>query len=233
MIEKIVEDKRLLVMYIVVIGMLAFGITYASLPDLVSNYLTVNNLRVDEEAYGDTFFDASELFFVPVLDSEVDKSNSSVIYIDFWVGGNVVNDVDNIIYDIALVDLEVDCELVSPYLKWMLVKNGEVVSGGSFSNTFDTINDGRLVLTPIQQDLVEFSKDKSSYDYYEFYMWLSDSYQGSDLSNYNQNSDQGSLLGRKLKGKIEIELYGGSKKLLVRNPLDEIDRESCISDKEL
>lgn len=228
MINKIVEDKRLLIIYIIVIALLVFGITYASMPELTSNYLVTNILRVDEDAYGETVFDSSELVFTPILDSNVSKDSNNVIYIDFFVGGSQLNSIDNIIYDIALVDLEIDCELLSPYLKWALVKNGELVSGGSFDYRFDTIKNGRLVLTPIQQDLVKYSEDKSTYDYYEFYVWISDSFQGSDLNQYSDEIEQNNLIGKTLKGKIEVELYGDTKRLLVRNPSDELDTNTCV-----
>ena len=41
--------------------------------------------------------------------------------------------------------------------------------------------------------------------------------------------DQTNLLGKKIKGKIEVELYGPGKKALVRKPSDELDSSTCIT----
>lgn len=218
---------------IVIIGMIVlflgvFFTTYASLSELESRGLLTKILRVDEAAYGKLSFDSSNLKFGPILDSDVSNSSDSVIHIDFRVGGSEENNVDEIIYDIALADLEVDCVLLSPYLKWRLFKNGEVISEGSLDYKFDTIKDGRLVLTPIQQDLKKYSKDKNTYDYYEFYMWISDSFQKENLEDYSDEIDQSYLMGKKIKGRIEIDLYGAGKKELVRNPSDELDTNTCI-----
>ena len=206
--------------------------TYATLSDLGENGLTTNILRIDEEAYGNLSFNSDNLNFGPILDNEVSNTNNSVIYLDFKVGGSKENDTDDIIYDIALVDLEVDCELVSPYLKWKLFKNGELVSDGSLDYKFDTIKNGRLVLTPIQQDLKKYSEDKTTYDYFEFYMWVSDSFQDNNLANYNNQVDQSYLMDKLIKGKIEVELYGGKKKELVRTPSEELDTNNCIVNNE-
>lgn len=226
--KKIVEDKRILVIYLIVIIFVVFGITYASKPDLFSNYVETSILRVDEEAYGSLTFDSSDIVLRPILDDDVKKDNSNIIYIDFRVGGSELNEIKNIIYDIALVDLEVDCDLLSPYMKWILVKNGDVISSGSLDYKFDTIKNGRLVLTPIQQDLKEYSENKETYDYYEFYMWISDSLQDPDLFNYANEPDQSSLVGKNIKGLIEVELYAETKKALVREPSDYVDTNSCI-----
>jgi hypothetical protein len=168
------------------------------------------------------------LQFSPILDSDVNEQKNNVIYIDFRVGGSKENNTDNIFYDVALANLEIDCELISPYLKWKLLKNGEFISEGSLDYKFDTIKDGRLVLTPIQQDLVGYSEDKNTYDYYQFYMWISDSYQGDNLLKYSNEIDQSNLMSKKIKGRIEVELSGGTKKTLTRNPSEELDRSTCL-----
>ncbi len=186
-------------------------------------------LRLDEDAYGNTVFDASSLTLRTILDKDSESSFGSVIYIPFYVGGNKDNDVDNAIYDIALQDLSVDCRLLSPYVKWKLKKNGDVISDGSLDYHFDTIKKGRLVLTNMQQDLIPYSEDRNKYDYFEFYLWLSDSCQEEDISLCTNPVYQNDLLGKKLSGKIEVELYGGEKKELVREPSETLDSSTCIS----
>lgn len=221
------KKSRIILLFIFVLVIIV-GFTYASLSGLGGSSIFTSVLRIDEEAYGLNRFNSDNLELIPILDNEVDRNSNNLIYIDFRVGGSELNDTDNIIYDIALVDLEVDCNLLSPYLKWRLVKNGENISEGSFDYKFDTIKEGRLVLTTIPQDLKPYSEDKFTYDYFQFYMWISDSYQEEGLLDYSNAIDQSSLMGKKLKGKIEVELYGGSKRELVRNPSEKIDIKTCI-----
>ena len=205
-----------------------FSSSYAA-----SNHPFVKNtvfstLKVDESAYGNTIFDTSKLDFRPVLDKDILTNVNNIISISFWVGGHQDNDTEEPIYDIALQDLEIDCNLLSPYLKWKLFKNGEELSSGSLDYKFDTIKNGRYVLTPIQQDLVSFNENKSLYDYYQFYMWLSDSCQEEDISLCRNSVDQSYLLNKKISGKIEVELYSKVKKELVRTPSDSLDYNTCI-----
>ena len=189
---------------------------------------TFSTLKLDEEAYGDTSFNADRINFRTILDKNVENNFDNVIYISFRVGGNEDNDAVLPSYDIALQDLKVDCELLSPYLKWKLLKNGEELSNGSFDYKFDTIKNGRLVLTPIQQDLVSYQLNKNAYDYYQFYLWLSDSCQEEDISLCKDVPTQENLLGKKLSGRIEVELYSQTKNELVRNPNEELDTSTCI-----
>jgi len=202
--------------------------TYATVTEITKKGVITKVIKIDEDAYGEFAFDSSNLNFTPMLDSEVSSLSNKVIYMNFRVGGSELNTAENIIYDIALVDLQVDCNLLSPYLKWQLFKNGKIISTGSLDYKFDTIKNGRLVLTPIQQDLKKFSEDKNTYDYYEFYMWISDSFQEEDLSNYNGEEEQNDLIGKRIKGKIEVELYGEEKSALVRTPSEELNTETCM-----
>ena len=103
-----------------------------------------------------------------------------------------------------------------------------LISEGSLDYKFDTIKKGRLVLTPIQQDLKKYSEDKNTYDYYEFYMWVSDSLQSENLLEYEEQELQNNLINKKLKGKIEVQLYGSAKKELVREPSEVLDTNTCI-----
>jgi hypothetical protein len=229
MINKILGDKRILTIYIVVICSLTVGFSYALNNVALGFNISTALIAVDDSAYGDTTFDSSNLNFIPILDSDVEISTYEVIRIDFMVGGASTNNASNIIYDIALVDLEVDCGLLSPYIKWKLVKNGTELSSGSLDYRFDKIVNGRLVLTNIQQSLPNYSEDKSGYHNYTFYMWFSDSCQESSLSSCVGKLDQTYLLDRSFSGKIEVELYTEGKKALVRRPSTTLDTSTCIS----
>lgn len=225
--------RRFFVLYAVVIILLIIGFTYALITDSLSFNTTTAMIGIDEAVYGSTTFDSSELDFKPILDSTVGTSSSenNVIQIDFNVRGASTNNAsDDIIYDIALNDLNVNCTLLSPYIKWKLIKNEtEETWTGSLDYKFDTIENGRLVLTSIQQDLPTSSED---YDQYTFYMWFSDSCQSSDLAtckSNNQLADQSALLAQNLAGKIEVELYTKSKKAIERNPSTTLDTSTCLS----
>ena len=182
-------------------------------------------MKLDEEAYGNTKFDSSLTKLTPILDKNINDNNS--IHIKFNVGGSKKNNTE-IIYDIALVNLSVDCELLSPYLKWKLIKNNNEEFTGSLDYRFDTIKDNRLVLTNIQQDLIPYNEDKTVYDHYDFYMWISDSCQEEDITLCKSHEEQTNLLNKVLSGKIEVELYGGTKTNVVREPREELNTSTCI-----
>lgn len=225
------QDKRIISIYLIVFALLIIGVTYALQSSSLAFQTSTALIQIDETAYGNTSFDSSNLEFKPILDSAVETSTNNVIKIEFKVGGAEANNANNIIYDIALNDLEVNCSLLSPYIKWKLLKNGTEISNGSLDYKFDTIADGRMVLTTIQQDLPDYNAtDKSQYDDYIFYMWFSDSCQSSDLStcvNNNQLEDQSAMINQNLSGKVEVELYTESKKELVRNPSSTLDTTLC------
>ena len=225
---KNIKDKRIVAIYVVVALLLALGLTYALVSSDILFNLTTGTVAIDDTAYGETTFDNSNLDMVPILDSEVESKTDNVIKIDFKVGGNSTNNNQNIIYDIALNDLKVNCKLLSPYVKWKLVKNGTSISNGSLDYKFDTIDQyGRLVLTDIQQDLPAYSSSQTGYDSYTFYMWLSDSCQNSDIGKCTSSTDQSSLMGQSISGKVEVELYTEGKKELTRKPSSSASSSMC------
>ncbi len=218
------------ILLFLILGFIIFFIltTFAIANPIQTNAFSTSIIEIDEKAYGPKIIDSSNLDFRPILDRDVETNLESVISISFNVGGGKKNNVDNIVYDIALVDLKIDCRLLSPYLKWKLVKNQNEVFEGSFDYRFDTIRDGRLVLTNIQQDLKKYSIDKNTYDHYDFYIWLSDSCQEENILSCAFFEDQTDLLNKKISGKIEIELYAETKKELVRLSSDKMDISTCV-----
>lgn len=206
--KKILKDKRIIFLYFITIIFLVIGVTYAISTNSQTFSVTSAVLKIDESIYGSTTFDNSNLEFRPILDSVVESSNDEVISIDFKVRGASSNNTAlQAIYDIALVDLEVDCDLLSPYIKWKLINE---VTNEEWTGDFGTniINsDGRMVLTDIQQELKGATE---SPDEYQFYMWFSDSCQSSDISQCTSAENQENLIGKNLSGKIEVELYNGN-----------------------
>lgn len=211
MIEKILKDKRILSLYIVVISFLFIGITYALGTYSMGISFNTALIRVDEEAYGNTTFDATNIDFKPIMDTDVETSLDNVIKIDFTVGGAEANNNSKIIYDIALADLEIHCDLISKYIKWKLIKDGTVISSSGNNGLDKGIKNQRLVLTENQIDLPNYSTTKSGYHNYTFYMWMSDSCQKSNLSECVGQTDQSSLIGKYFSGRIEVELYTKTK----------------------
>ena len=226
-VKKIFNNKFIIVIIIVAIIVVLFGISYAVSPDSLFKNITGEKISIDEEVYGSTVFDSQNVELIPILDEDFQKREDNVIHISFLIGGSKDNVVNNIIYDVALNDLEVDCSLISPYVKWKLLKNSYEISSGSLDYQFDTIKDGRLVLTNIQQDLPKYDKEQKNYDFYDFYLWISDNCQ-EDMEECFNLDGQDNLMGKVLKGKVEVELYASSKKKLVREPRNKKDISTCI-----
>lgn len=220
-------DKRIAYIYVVVIVVLLSGVTYALNPNSVALNITTGLIGIDEEYYGDTTFDSSDITLTPILDTEVETRLENVIKIDFTVGGASTNNANNIIYDIALVDFKIDCGLINEYFKWKLVKDGEVLYSNNF--TFDAIDNGRLVLTDTQLDLPGNSSTQEGYHNYSFYIWLSDSCQEDSIEDCNTTVDQNYLLGKMFSGKIEVELYTESKKVQERTSITSASTDSCVT----
>ena len=205
MFKKIIEDKRILSLYIIVICVLVIGVTYALGTYSMGLNITTGLIAVDASAYGKTSFDTSKIDFRPILDSEVTTNAENVIKIAFTVGGASTNNNDNIIYDIALADLQIHCNLISSYIKWKLLKDGTDLSSGSLDKG---IKDNRLVLTEEQFDLPDYNASKTGYHNYTFYMWMSDSCQSSNIKQCIDNeNDQTNLMGKYFSGRLEVELY--------------------------
>ena len=156
-------DKRIVVVYIITIALILLGVTYALTSSDISLAVSTANIDINYSDGSNGVLDTSNLKLYPILDNNVINNTSNVIRINFTVGGSS----NNVIYDISLKDLVIDNELLSKYVKWRLYKNKELISEGSLSPEFDTISDGRLVLTNIQQDL-------TTNDSYEFILWLSE-----------------------------------------------------------
>ncbi len=219
--------KKLGIFFACVLMGLVIGFSYAYQQKEIFQKMSGNVMGIDEDAYGDTNFDSKEVYLSPILDSEVEKRSDRAIAISFRVGGSKDNHISGIIYDVALMNLEVDCDLLSPDVKWKLVKNGKEISEGSLDYQFDTIVDGRMVLTNIQQDLVPYEESKENYDTYFFYLWLSDSCQEEDIQKCLSKREQKQLMQKKIKGKIEVELYVDNKFVLERKPQMKLDRTVC------
>lgn len=207
-------DKRMIAIYIIVIIGLVLGISYALNQSGISFSATSSKFKI---AYSSEF-DSSNLKFSPILDQNVEENVNNVIKITFRVGGEEENPDVETIYDVSLVDLEVDSILKSNYIKWKLIKNDKELSHGDFKDLKEST---RLVLTGTQQDLPKYNEAK---DEYIFYLWFSDSCQELNPTKCTESESQNQMLNKTLAGKIEVELYTGNKKnktiMLNLDPMD-------------
>ena len=210
------KNIRFISAMIVVIILGIFGISYA-LKVAPFNKIAVNiksanmdvNISYDSGVNGADISNSGNL--LPINDSLVTGptvSDSRVLKAKFYVTGNTSNP-ENSIYDVAIHDFNVDCELRTEDLKWRLYKNGTLLSSGNLSPKFDTMSNNRLVLTETQQDLT------TTKDEYVFLLWISESCSG-DIANCSKEQDQSKYLGKSLSGSIKVELATKNKKALVR-----------------
>ena len=210
------KNIRFISAMIVVIILGIFGISYA-LKVAPFNKIAVNiksanmdvNISYDSGVNGADISNSGNL--LPINDSLVTGptvSDSRVLKAKFYVTGNTSNP-ENSIYDVAIHDFNVDCELRTEDLKWRLYKNGTLLSSGNLSPKFDTMSNNRLVLTETQQDLT------TTKDEYVFLLWISESCSG-DIANCSKEQDQSKYLGKSLSGSIKVELATKSKKALIR-----------------
>lgn len=210
------KNIRFISAMIVVIILGIFGISYA-LKVAPFNKIAVNiksanmdvNISYDSGVNGADISNSGNL--LPINDSLVTGptvNDSRVLKAKFYVTGNASNP-ENSIYDVAIHDFNVDCELRTEDLKWRLYKNGTLLSSGNLSPKFDTMSNNRLVLTETQQDLT------TTKDEYVFLLWISESCSG-DIANCSKEQDQSKYLGKSLSGSIKLELATKSKKALVR-----------------
>lgn len=148
---------------------------------------------------------------LPISDTLVtlNTTDTRVLKVTFNVTGASSNP-ENTIYDISLRNINMDCELKSSDVKWRLYKESTKLTEGSFSPTFDTMTDNRMVLTEIQEDLTTNTST------YTLLIWISESCTGN-ITTCNATPSQNKYLNKTLTASIKVELSTKSKKTLVRS----------------
>ena len=154
--DKSFKNKNLLVIVfeIVVIILGIIGITYATTQ--IINNRTVTNLTVGEytvEYIGDKNVTVNNL--EPIDDNLVNiNTKDKVIRLEFSLRGAASNKKDDLIYDVMIKNLKVDCAFLNKYTKWVLYKNGNRLSTGSLDPAFDSdVLGDTMRLTNIQEAL--------------------------------------------------------------------------------
>jgi flagellar basal body-associated protein FliL len=197
------EKKKLkitIILLIIVVIMCSIGVTLA-LNKKSDVIVTTGIYNVIIE--GDTTITPGSLVPIPNTSDTISYDNlstySDYIYVSsFTVKGAETNPTEhNIIYDVALINQNIDTNLLNQYLKWELIRNGEIISNGNFSNL---TNGTRYVLTTIQEDLPRY---EDSADSLQLVIWIND--------NFDLNFDQTTMMNKIFSSTIDIELYTDSK----------------------
>jgi hypothetical protein len=214
------QEKRKLkitiILLIIVVIMCSIGVTLA-LNKKSDVIVTTGTYNVIIE--GDTTITPSSLVPIPNTSDTISYDNlstySNYIYVSsFTVKGAEANPTEhNIIYDVALINQNIDTNLLNQYLKWELIKNGEIISNGNFSNL---TNGTRYVLTTIQEDLPRY---EDTADSLQLVIWIND--------NFDSSFDQTTMMNKTFSSTIDIELYTDSK---VSSNLVEILKEKAVMD---
>ena len=202
-----------IVFEILVIALGVGGITYATsklLNDRTTTIITAGEYNLDYVGDKEVTFNEIE----PISDSLINiDTKENVIRTEFSVRGVSSNKKDNLIYDVMLSDMSIDCSLLSKYLKWNLYKNGSLIANGSLDPVFDgNVLSDNMRLTNIQEDLPKYNQE---YDHYVLLFWISEACE--DLTTCNL-VDQSNMLNSKMKMKVFIALYSGAKKAYERVP---------------
>lgn len=195
---------------------------------IVSNDIEPINITVLDEEIENINEGTNEEKIMKIQAGKINTiNNPNIIKVEFNLSGNS-NNPTNTIYDIALHDIDMDCELKKTRFGWALYKNNSLLSYGNFSPQFDNTVDtndtiDRYVLTETQQDLT------TSSDTYALYMWLSEkcneNYTLIDCMSMN-GMDQSNFSGKSFSATLKIEASTKTKKTLVR---ESSNVDSCHS----
>ena len=220
------RNALVIVFEIIVIVLGVIGITFATsrlLNDRTQTELIIGEYNVDY--LGDKEIIANNL--EPISDSLINiNTKENVVRLEFSLRGvSTNNDEEDLIYDIMLSEMNIDCSLLSKYTKWNLYKNGNLISSGSLSPQFDgNVLGDTMRLTNIQEDL---PTHKDEYDKYILIFWISESCEDLETCEL---IDQSNIIDSQMSMKVFIALYGGAKKEFKRVPNNET---SCVREPNL
>lgn len=207
------KNKNILVIVfeILVIALGVGGITFAT--NRLLNNRTLTILTIGE--YNIDFVGNQEIVannLEPISDELINiDTKENVIRSEFSLRSVDTNKREDLIYDVILSDMNIDCSLLNKYTKWNLYKNGSLLSTGSLDPLFDgNVLDNNLRLTNIQEDLPKYNEE---YDDYVFIMWISEA---CDNLETCELVDQSNIVNSEISLKLFIALYGGRKKAYER-----------------
>lgn len=223
------KNVRVIALLFIVILLSVVGVTLAINTSDTSNINLITkdiipNIRYDKDTEGnDIRVLSSEGTMIPVTidtsDINTVMNKKEVLKLKFWVSGNADNPEESI-YDIALHNVDIDCELKDESVKWLLYKNNNLLYNGNLSPRYDTMPNNRLLLTDTQQDLT------LNEDEYLVAIYIEESCHGN-ISECKDKNDQSNLLGKKIKAEISIETSTKSKVIHKRETSEKIN---CMED---
>lgn len=198
--------------FVIVLGVVlgTFALVIANAKVLGIN-ATVGDIKVNISYDGGSSSISSSGTMAPISDSEVtgpSVTDDRVLVVKFSVSGSITNPSESI-YDVVLRDLDIPSYLRNSDVKWRLYKNNALLSSGTFSPSFDVLENNRMVLTNTQQDLT------TSSDSYVFLMWISEVCTG-DVTTCSSDNSQNKYLNKTFTGNIRIETATKTKKALTR-----------------
>lgn len=219
------KGRNLLVLLfeILIIVISIGGLTFATSKMLGSStIITFGEYNVDY--VGSTEIVVSDL--EPISDSLINyDTRDGVVRLEFSLRGVQSNDEEDLIYDIMVDEMDIDCSLLNEYTKWNLYKNGELLYNGNFSPKFDgNVLTDNFRLTETQQDMPEYNQE---YDKYVLIIWISDAC--DDITSC-ERIDQSEIVNSVMNMKVFVGVSGGEKVLYKRVPND---RAVCLNKPEL
>ena len=219
------NSRNLLVLLfeILIIVIAIGGLTFATSKMLGSSTI-VKFGEHNVDYVGDTEIVVSDL--EPISDSLVGyDTKEGVIRLEFSLRGVYEDREEDLIYDIMVNDINIDCSLLNEYTKWNLYKNGELLSMGNFSPKFDgNVLTDNFRLTEIQQDLPKYNE---AYDKYVLIIWISESCE--DLSTCEFVS-QNEVVNSIIEMNVFVALLGGEKVSYERVPNNDA---TCVNKPDL
>ena len=221
--EENIKKKNLFVIVfeITVIALGIIGITFATsrlINDRTSTIVKTGEYEINY--LGESNVNINNL--TPMNDNLVNiDTRDNVIRLEFSVKGAKSNKSEDLIYDVMLSDMHIDCTLLNKYTKWSLYKNGGLIETGSLDPAFDgEVLTDAMHLTTTEQVLPKYNED---YDEYVLLFWLSESC--NDIDNC-ELIDQTDSLNSSLSMKTIIAVSTGTP--MTRERIPNLDN-SCAN----
>ena len=213
------EDKSfnmrntiVLLFEIIIIVIAIGGLTFAT-SRMFGSSTIIKFGEYNVDYVGKTEIFASDL--EPISDSLINiDSSDNVLRLEFSLRGVDTNEKEeDLIYDVMIDDMNIDCSLLNEYTKWNLYKNGELLYNGSFSPEFDgNVMTNNFRLTETQQDLPKSGED---YDKYVLIIWISEAC--DDIATC-ELIDQSYIINSVMEMNVFIGISSGEKVVYERVP---------------
>ena len=205
------EDKGFKKRNIVVLifEILLIAVSVGGLTLATSSLLGVSKTVIKFGKYNVDYIGSTEIIandLEPISDSLINyNTKDNVIRLEFSLRGVDTNEhPEDLIYDVMLSDINIDCSLLNKYTKWRLYKEKELVYSGNFSPSFDgNILTDNYKLTETQTKLPLSNDD---YDNYVLIIWISEACE--DLTTC-ERYDQSGIVNSNISMKVFIAIMGG------------------------